>query len=268
MNSYCKADTGNSASVDRPAARGFTLVELLVVIGIIALLISILLPSLNRAREAAQTVTCASQLRQIGQMMSMYVNQEKGWLPPLSDGSGTWEQILIETMMGVSKSEQLKQYWQDPATQAVYINDMAYKLFYCPTSASNGFRGRNPVSGGYYTNYAINGSILPGYLDYMGKISQIKKATETCLAFDSISYPWYSVTARSVTANVLYQMQSGSDNTSSGFIHHGEGYRAAQKGICNVLFIDGHVAGIKDPGVGADFPIAYQRQGGPAYLFE
>ena len=65
----------------RRTASAFTLVELLVVIGIIALLISILLPTLNRARAKSQEIKCASNLRQIGIGLEFYHQDNGGWLP-------------------------------------------------------------------------------------------------------------------------------------------------------------------------------------------
>ncbi len=94
----------NSSRFRRRSQAGFTLVELLVVIGIIALLISILLPSLNKARETANSVKCSSNLRQIGQALLLYTNDNKGVLPPGElfyigpDGKNsqeTWATLMI-----------------------------------------------------------------------------------------------------------------------------------------------------------------------------
>jgi prepilin-type N-terminal cleavage/methylation domain-containing protein len=72
----------------RSRSRGFTLVELLVVIGIIALLVSILLPSLTRAREAAMRTQCLSNLRQISQFLSMYAVANNDQVPLGASGGG------------------------------------------------------------------------------------------------------------------------------------------------------------------------------------
>src|SRR6185503_18347618 len=77
--------------------RAFTLVELLVVIGIIALLVGILLPSLASARRAANSVKCAANLRAIGQLVADYIAREKGTYPAAFLYSGHKIQNGVQT---------------------------------------------------------------------------------------------------------------------------------------------------------------------------
>src|SRR4051794_40268280 len=74
----------NDSTHSKPAAHraaGFSLIELLVVIGIIGVLLGILLPVMEKVRHKGYIDACASNLRQIGQAMQMYANENRGALP-------------------------------------------------------------------------------------------------------------------------------------------------------------------------------------------
>jgi prepilin-type N-terminal cleavage/methylation domain-containing protein len=100
MPSLSSARAGRRPS---PGGAGFTLVELLVVIGIIAVLIAMLMPALRRAREEARRVQCASNLRQIGFALTSYANENKDYFPHCgSQGIGhrsedwIWWQVTLD----------------------------------------------------------------------------------------------------------------------------------------------------------------------------
>lgn len=117
--------------------RAFTLVELLVVIGIIALLISILMPALNRARESAKRAQCLSNLHQQGIYLSMYVNQYKGALPVGTYGDFA---VMSYTIYSQVPNEYTGMGLLVPAglvSQDVETADG--KVFYCPTQTDPGY---------------------------------------------------------------------------------------------------------------------------------
>lgn len=93
-----------SSRIARSGRQAFTLVELLVVIGIIALLISMLLPALNKARQSARTVTCLSTVRQLGTAYVMYTNQHNRSIPFYQNANnGIWISQLRQVYSAIDK---------------------------------------------------------------------------------------------------------------------------------------------------------------------
>jgi prepilin-type N-terminal cleavage/methylation domain-containing protein/prepilin-type processing-associated H-X9-DG protein len=168
---------------------GFTLVELLVVIGIIALLISILLPSLSRAREAANQVTCQSQQKQIVLGMIMHASQHKGYMPlvgliaqgttPAAVGDpyqekydyyGTGSTFNLMSIMG-ALGPQLGQVVRTDTLANLELDmqtGFLRKVFVCPSDREGGrfgaLLGDSPTGGSAYSSYAFNEAAL-GWAD-------------------------------------------------------------------------------------------------------
>lgn len=141
--------------LDRKASRlahsschrgAFTLVELLVVIGIIALLVSVLLPSLNKARAAANSLACSSNMRTIGQFFAIYQSNNKGNLPPAmyyNGGSSPWYGTAWP-----SRISPLPKVSGNSST-AFTVNVSSAKVFTCPVVADSDATGASPLQRTY-----------------------------------------------------------------------------------------------------------------------
>src|SRR5579859_4847112 len=102
-----------TGSTFHPHRSAFSLVELVVVVGIIVMLAAMLMPTLRAARESAQRVKCAAQLQQIGNALLRYSNDNKGYLPAWS-GWHTWPAGLPDDSEGPAWTIELMPYIGDP----------------------------------------------------------------------------------------------------------------------------------------------------------
>ena len=195
--------------------KSFTLIELLVVIAIIAILASMLLPALNRARETAKSATCRSQLKQLGLYFLLYADNSDEFLPRCK---GTQVSRSYCGDPDLMPNKQYVGYNYEKA--ASYQNKTSRNSLYkCPSSdPSKVYR-----SIGYGYNYYL------GYYDGRGKLSRHKSHSQTMMLIEKGWLP--TTSGRPYYAGAPYAA-----NIMEGYLL---GKRHNQS--ANMVFIDGHV---------------------------
>jgi type II secretory pathway pseudopilin PulG len=251
---------------------------LLVVIGIIALLISILLPSLNKAREAANKVKCASNLRQIGEALLLYANDNHGAFPR-TIYAGLGSTLLVPSDSGYLSSGAsglTDPFLQGTAVmctnnipQALYLllrtEDITSAVFVCPSSNVQ----PDQFGGGSSTALnQINFSNLQTNLSYSyanpypdpASLSSGYKMTESVDPGFAIAADINCGTAGNNGGDNVIAVTTNSSLTG---MHLGNSNNHNKDGQ-NVLFSDGHVDYDNTPFVGVNKDNIYTR-GGAAF---